>query len=96
MRLLLLPLLAPCSLSGCCRRFWLTCALDLEVYKGPSDRQGRRHGEGTTCTKMDSEAKFLSRYHVGQIHSNILIVASSNPTNFTYMGTYGAHSYVSA
>lgn len=38
----------------------MTCALEMEVYEGPF-REGKRHGGGATCSKMDGGAKFLGR-----------------------------------
>ena len=38
----------------------MTCALEMEVYEGPFVN-GKRHGEGAVCTKMDGSAKFLGR-----------------------------------
>lgn len=38
----------------------MTCALEMEVYEGPFVN-GKRHGEGAICTKMDGSAKFLGR-----------------------------------
>ena len=38
----------------------MTCALEMEVYEGPFSN-GRRHGEGAVCSKMDGGAKFLGR-----------------------------------
>lgn len=40
----------------------MTCALEMEVYEGPFNKHGKRHGEGAVCTKMDGTAKFLGRY----------------------------------
>lgn len=39
----------------------MTCALEMEVYEGPF-KNGKRHGEGAVCTKLDGGAKFLGRY----------------------------------
>jgi len=39
----------------------MTCALEMEVYEGPF-KNGKRHGEGAVCTKLDGDAKFLGRY----------------------------------
>lgn len=39
----------------------MTCALEMEVYEGPFNRAGQRHGEGAVCCKMDGGAKFLGR-----------------------------------
>ena len=40
----------------------MTCALEMEVYEGPFNKHGKRHGEGAVCTKIDGTAKFLGRY----------------------------------
>ena len=47
----------------------------MEVYEGPFDPLGQRHGDGATCAKMDGGVKFLGRYHTGQMHGGTLIVA---------------------
>ena len=52
----------------------LTCTLEMEIYEGPIDPLGQRHGNGATCAQMDSRAKFMGRYHVGKMLSGILIV----------------------
>ncbi|KAL7537152.1 hypothetical protein ACHAXR_007629 [Thalassiosira sp. AJA248-18] len=65
----------------------MTCALEMEVYEG-SFWRGKRHGEGAVCTKMDGGAKFLGRYHEGQMHSGTLIVTRNMPSDFTYTGTF--------
>mmetsp|Transcript_41147 Transcript_41147/g.86419 ORF Transcript_41147/g.86419 Transcript_41147/m.86419 type:complete len:972 (+) Transcript_41147:1-2916(+) len=65
----------------------MTCALQMEVYEGPFWK-GKRHGEGAMCAKMDGGAKFLGRYHEGQMHSGTLIVTRNLPSDFTYTGTF--------
>ncbi|KAL7544720.1 hypothetical protein ACHAWF_008087 [Thalassiosira exigua] len=65
----------------------MTCAMEMETYEGPF-RDGRRHGEGAVCVKVDGGAKFLGRYHEGQMHSGTLIVTRNLPSDFTYTGTF--------
>mmetsp|Transcript_25400 Transcript_25400/g.45858 ORF Transcript_25400/g.45858 Transcript_25400/m.45858 type:complete len:940 (+) Transcript_25400:94-2913(+) len=65
----------------------MTCALEMEVYEGPFWK-GKRHGEGADCAKMDGSAKFLGRYHEGQMHSGTLIVTRGLPSDFTYTGSF--------
>ena len=38
----------------------MTCPIEMETYEGPF-RDGTRHGDGATCSKMDGSAKFLGR-----------------------------------
>lgn len=38
----------------------MTYALDMEIYEGPF-QNGKRHGPGAVCCKMDGSAKFLGR-----------------------------------
>ena len=53
----------------------LACTLEMDVYEGPFDPLGRRHGDGATCAKMDGGAKFMGWYHTGKMLSGTLIVA---------------------
>eukprot|EP00984_Skeletonema_dohrnii_P010435 scaffold4059_cov144-Skeletonema_dohrnii-CCMP3373.AAC.1 len=70
----------------------MTYALDMEVYEGPFYK-GKRHGEGAVCMKMDAAAKFLGRYHDGEMHSGTLIVARNQPSDFTYTGTFCSNDF---
>lgn len=65
----------------------MTYALDMEVYEGPF-RDGKRHGDGAVCMKMNGAGKFLGRYHEGEMHSGTLIVSRNNSSDFTYTGTF--------
>ena len=38
----------------------MTSTLEMEVYEGPF-RNGKRHGDGAVCVKMDGGAKYLGR-----------------------------------
>jgi len=65
----------------------MTYALDMEVYEGPF-RDGKRHGDGAVCMKMNGAGKFLGRYHEGEMRSGTLIVSRNNSSDFTYTGTF--------
>ncbi|KAL7469902.1 hypothetical protein ACHAXS_010146 [Conticribra weissflogii] len=65
----------------------MTYALDMEVYEGPF-QNGKRHGDGAVCMKMNGAGKFLGRYHEGDMHSGTLIVSRNNSSDFTYTGTF--------
>ncbi|EJK64069.1 hypothetical protein THAOC_15232, partial [Thalassiosira oceanica] len=63
----------------------MTCPIEMETYEGPFS-DGTRHGDGATCSKMDGSAKFLGRYHKGQMRSGTLVVAGES--GYTYTGTF--------
>jgi hypothetical protein len=64
----------------------MTYALEMEVYEGPFDKLGERHGRGATLMKVDGSAKFLGRYKGGAMHSGTLIVAPTTTSSSHHAG----------